>query len=181
LWVTGTELVETCAVSPWLVVLCWRDCRERRLPNAWTLGGLGLILAWRLVMGGLPGFLSGVAAGFLAGAFLLLPFLLRGAGGGDVKMLAACGAFVGWERLLPLLVYTAFAGLGVAVGMWLFGRLDGRRVAHYGRCLFDWRYDRAAGRTGLPPAESERVRVPFSLAIALGAWGAILLPAIPRV
>lgn len=158
---------------PWAAWLCWYDCRERRLPNLLTLTAAGAALLIRLLIGGMPAFLDGFAAAMVAGAFLFIPFLLRGAGGGDVKMLFACGAMVGWSRLLPMLLYTSFAGLAVGVGMLLVGRLDGSRVRHYVRCAWDWRYDRRAGRAALPPKESERVRVPFSLAITIGLLAAI--------
>ena len=32
-------LTVTSIVAVWLVVLCWFDLRERRLPNALTVGG----------------------------------------------------------------------------------------------------------------------------------------------
>lgn len=170
--------LEFVPAVPWALVLCWCDCRNRRLPNWLTLGGWAAVLAWRFGYGGAGSFLNGFAASMAAAAFLFLPFLLRGAGGGDIKMLAAAGAFLGWERVLPLLLYTSFAGLFVAVGMLLAGRLNPARLKHYLRCLFDWRYDRAAGRAALPPAESEQVRVPFSLAIAAGLLAALVMPLI---
>ncbi|MFA5203828.1 MAG: prepilin peptidase [Lentisphaeria bacterium] len=160
------------AALVWSVILCRQDWRERRLPNAWTLGGAAAALLVRLALGGLGPFLSGFAAAVVGGLFLLLPFLARGAGGGDVKMLFAAGAVAGWEQILPLLVYTAFAGLGVAVALLAAGRVDGARLKHYLRCACDFRYDRRAGRITLPDKESERVRVPFSLAIAIGLLAA---------
>jgi len=36
------------------------------------------------------------------------------------------------------------------------------------RMLFDWRYDRKAAAAALPDRESDRVRVPFSIAIGAG-------------
>jgi Flp pilus assembly protein protease CpaA len=106
---------------------------------------------------------------------MLIPFLMHGAGGGDVKMLFAAGAVAGWSRVLPLLWYTSLAGIVLGVGMMIAGRLDMSRVKHYARCLFDWRYDRKAGREALPPRESEQVRIPFSLAIAVGLVTALLV------
>lgn len=173
---TNSFLWLLLAVVPWSVWLCWHDCRERRLPNALTLGGATLALVARLALGGVPSLVEGAAAGLLAGLFLLIPFLLRGAGGGDVKMIFTCGIIVGWGKLMSLLIYTSFAGLGVGIGMLLLGRLDPARLKHFARCLFDWRYDRAAGKAALPSAESEQVRIPFSLAIAMGLLAALLLP-----
>jgi Flp pilus assembly protein protease CpaA len=161
----------------WAGVLCWFDCKERRLPNWLTLGGAGVALVWRLGYGDdIHLFLQGFVAATAAGLFLLLPFLMRGAGGGDVKMLFAAGAIVGLARVLMMIVVTSLAGVLLGVVMLLTGRLDGARLKHYLRCLFDWRYDRKAGAALLPPRESEKVRIPFSIPIAAGMVAAMLVP-----
>jgi len=158
----------------WAGVLSWLDWTTRRLPNWLTVGGAAVALVTRLGYGGWPLALDGFAAGAVAGAFLLLPFLMRGAGGGDVKMLFAAGIIAGWGRVLYLLWYTSLAGLALGIGMLVFGRLDGTRMKHAVRCAVDWRYDRKAGAATLPPKESDKVRVLFSLAIAVGLIAALL-------
>jgi len=167
LWVLTPSII-------WGGVLSWVDCRERRLPNWLTLGGAAVALTGRIGYGGLPLFLDGFAAAAAAGLFLLIPFLLRGAGGGDVKMLFAAGAIAGWSRLLMMLWFTSLAGIVLGVVMILARRLDTRRLKHYARCLFDWRYDRKAGAESLPPRESEKARIPFSIPIVAGLVIAML-------
>lgn len=152
----------------WSSVLSYYDLRWRILPNWLTLGGAAVALAGRLGFGGFPSLVDGFAAAAGAGAFLLVPFLLRGAGGGDVKMLFAAGAVVGWGKLLLLLWVTSLAGLVMGVAMLAAGRLNGARLRHTFRCAFDWRYDRQAGAASLPPKESAQVRIPFSVPIAVG-------------
>ena len=144
------------------------DIKYRVLPNWLTLGGAGVALLVRGWSEGMAGVWDSFAAGAVAGAFLLLPFLMRGAGGGDVKMLAAAGVMVGWSRLLWLLWFMSLAGLALAMIMLLCKQADGARLKHYARCLLDWRYDRKAGAASLPPRESARVRVPFGVAIGAG-------------
>jgi len=134
-----------------------------------------LALVVRLGLGGWPLFLDGVAAAAGAGAFLLVPFLLHGAGGGDVKMMFAAGAITGWSALLPLLWYTSLAGVVFGLLMLTAGRLDGARLKHLVRSVFDWRYDRKAAAVGLPPKDSERVRIPFSIPIAIGMAVALVV------
>jgi len=125
-------------------------------------------LAFRWACGGWESLLDGFAAGAAAGGFMLVPFLLRGAGGGDVKMLFASGAMVGWSRLLTLLWFTSLAGVVLSLVMLALGQADGARLRHLVRCAVDWRYDRKAGAAGLPPKEATQVRVPFSVAISAG-------------
>lgn len=155
-------------IAAWAGVLSWSDCRTRRLPNALTLGAAAVALAFRWACGGWGSLLDGFAAGAAAGGFMLVPFLLRGAGGGDVKMLFAAGAMAGWSRLLTLLWFTSLAGVILGLVMLALGQADGARLRHLLRCAVDWRYDRKAGAAGLPPRETARVRVPFSVAISAG-------------
>jgi prepilin peptidase CpaA len=162
---------------PWLAALCAADWKTRRLPNALTLGGLAVGLAVDLGWGGVDGLLSGLEAAGVSALFLLPPFLVRAAGAGDLKMLAACGAFVGMGEVLPFLLFVSFAGFFVAVAMVVARRTGAARLKHAFRTLFDWRYDRKAGRAALPPKEDEAGRVPFGLAIAMGTLATLVVEA----
>ena len=161
--------------APWLVALCVYDFRERRLPNVLTLSLGAAALVWRLGYGGVSLFLDGLLGGLIGALFLLVPFLLGGAGAGDVKMLTAAGCCLGLARSALLLFYTSVAGCLMAIVMLVAGRVDASRCKHWLRCLFDWRYDRKAGREKLPPKTDERVRLPFGIAIACGVWLTLLL------
>ena len=161
-------ILRIALLVPWLAALCVMDGRSRRLPNALTLGGLAVALAVDFGEGGGGGLLDGLEAAGLCVLFLLLPFLVRAAGAGDLKMLAACGAFVGARQVLPLLLAVSFAGFFVALVMLAARKVGAARMKHAFRSLFDWRYDRAAGKAALPPREDEKGRVPFALAIAAG-------------
>ena len=93
------------------------DLRTRRIPNAFTmpLAASGVLLAaagWGTV--GIGAALAGWAVGLL----LMLPGYLIGAtGGGDVKLFAAVGAFLGPSLMLPALVHTAIAGAVLALSV----------------------------------------------------------------
>ncbi len=163
------------ASAIWCGLLCWHDVRTRRLPNWMTLGGAVVALAVRVVWGGFPLFLDGLAAAAVAGGLMLLPFLARGAGGGDVKLLFAAGAVVGWSGMLNFLLLTSVAGVAFGIFLMLVGRLDGARMKHGLRSLADWRYDRKAGRSTLPPRDSERVRMPFAVPVAIGLIGVLMI------
>lgn len=171
-------LLRVALLTPWLAGLCWKDLKTRRLPNVWTLGGLAAGLVVQFGWGGVEGLLDGLEAAGVCVLFLLIPFFVRAAGAGDLKMLAACGAFVGMRQVLLLLLAVSFAGFFVAVGLLVTGKVGVPRMKHAFRCLFDWRYDRAAGRAALPSKEDEGNRVPFGVAIALGTLATLILEAV---
>lgn len=166
---------ELLLVGAWALTLSACDLRWRSLPNWLTLGGAAAVLIARFASGGWPALADALAAGAVTGVFLLLPFLMRGAGGGDVKMLFAAGAIAGWSRVLFLLWYMSLAGLVLAVVMLALNQVEGQRLKHYLRCAVDWRYDRKAGAAILPPKESSKVRVPFALAISAGLLLALVV------
>ena len=86
------------------------DLRSRRIPNWLTGGALALGLLGGFWLGGPSGGLSALGGAAL-GLLILLPFYaVRGMGAGDVKLLAAVGALLGYQTLLPIAFYGAMAG-----------------------------------------------------------------------
>lgn len=167
-------LIKLVLATPWLIWLSVCDCKRRELPNRLTLGGACVMAAVALAAG-TDYFLGSLVTAFLASLFLLFPFFLRAAGAGDVKMLFAAGLTAGPGNTLNLILLVSIAGLILAVVMLVFKRVDSARLKHYFRCLFDVRYDRAAGRAGLPSPDTEMCRVPFGVAIAAGLWVNLLI------
>src|SRR5271168_2846264 len=86
--------VSVGVVLAWLVALSCYDIRARRLPNALTLPGAGVILLAAGFAGrGLPA-LSGAAA--LTGVYLLVHLAAPAAmGAGDVKLAIGLGGLAG--------------------------------------------------------------------------------------
>jgi leader peptidase (prepilin peptidase) / N-methyltransferase len=105
-----------------LIVLFMIDLEHQILPNAITLPGIAVGLAFSVVAP--PGPLDALL-GVLLGAGVLYGiavgyYLLRGEEGmgmGDVKMLAMIGAFLGWRAVLLTLILSSFAGALVGVIM----------------------------------------------------------------
>jgi len=160
-------LIKFLIAAPWLVWLSVCDIRKRELPNRLTLGGAAVMAAVSLAAG-VNYLLGSLVTAFLAACFLLLPFFLRAAGAGDVKMLFAAGLAAGPGNTLNLILLISLAGLALALVFLLAKRVDTARLKHYLRCLFDFRYDRKEGEKTLPPPETETCRVPFGVAIAAG-------------
>lgn len=144
------------------------DFRDRRLPNVVTLGGLLFFMAYHTLSSGVEGLAMSFVGGTVGFIFLIVPWFYGAAGGGDVKMLAAAGCAVTSNGVMPLLVVTSVSGLLVAFGFIIFGAVGTERLRHLFRTLLDPRYDRKAGKVGLPSPRDHRVRVPFSIPIGLG-------------
>lgn len=96
------------------------DVRSRRIPNELTVFGMVLAPVLWAFFGGSAAAFTSVLGGGIALAVGMTLFALGAMGGGDAKLLAAMGAFVGSTRLLSALLATGIAGgvfaLAVAIG-----------------------------------------------------------------
>lgn len=100
----------SAGVAVLLVIGAATDLRSRRIPNVLTIGGAvlgaminGAMLGWKGAEESILGWLLGCG-------LLLLPFLQRALGAGDVKLLAAVGAWGGPSLVLHTLFLGAMAG-----------------------------------------------------------------------
>lgn len=97
------------------------DALSMRIPN-WLTLLIALLFFPMAFLAGMPlavmGFHVAVGAAMFVAGFALFSCGLFG--GGDAKLLAAAGLWLGWPDLLPFLVMTAFAGgaLALVVGAW---------------------------------------------------------------
>lgn len=150
------------------------DVRSARIPNALTYGAIIMGIALNTVLGGAHGAamaLEGMAAG---AGLLLLPFILGGMGGGDVKLMAAVGAMMG--PLFALVTFLVGAIVGGLVAVARLFVVPGERVAAASRL----RSDISLLYLGIMPnPDPERRGFPYAVCIAAGAAGAAILPAIP--
>ncbi|WP_338809073.1 A24 family peptidase [Neisseria leonii] len=123
-------------LAAFLLASAWIDARTRLLPDILTLPLLWLGLLFHAGGGFVPlqQAVWGAAAGYLALWLLNAVYrLLRGQdgmGGGDMKLLAALGAWLGVEMLLPVVFLSALFGLLTAC---VYGR--GRREIPFGPSL----------------------------------------------
>jgi prepilin peptidase CpaA len=113
--------VADAAASALAGIACIADVGWRRVPNVITFGGAALGLVIAAANGGLAG-IGFSAAGWLVGILLFLPlFALGGLGAGDVKLLAAFGAWLGPRDVVYVALYGAIAG-GVFAAVLAYSR-----------------------------------------------------------
>ena len=111
----GTAVLAASVLTMVVVLVAWFDLRERRIPNLIvfpaTIIGLGLhaMRGWD----GLWFSSQGVLIGF---GLLFIPYLLRAMGAGDVKFLAAVGAFAGGTGVVRVLLLALLAYPLLALG-----------------------------------------------------------------
>ena len=97
------------------------DALSMRIPN-WLTLLIAILFFPMALMTGMPWPAIGlhvlVGFGMFIAGFII--FSLGLFGGGDAKLLAAAGLWLGWPDLVPFLVMTAFAGgaLALCVGIW---------------------------------------------------------------
>lgn len=98
-----------------ILIASARDIAKREIPNllvaaVFTLGLTVQLAGWSEVswMECLGGLLLGLALGIPV-------FAAGGMGGGDVKLIAACGLVLGWRAELSFVLYTAVSGGFIAL------------------------------------------------------------------
>ncbi|MBI5815871.1 MAG: prepilin peptidase [Nitrospinae bacterium] len=110
-----------------LVAITFIDLDFQIIPDELSVGGLVLGLAASFFLPlGLTGSLAGALVG--GGLFFTVAALYPGGmGGGDIKLMAAIGAFLGWKLALLTIILGSAAGAVTGVGAIIFlgkGRKD---------------------------------------------------------
>jgi prepilin peptidase CpaA len=139
------------------VVGCVCDLRSRRIPNVLTFGAAVAAFVYHVATGGVAA-LGQSALGWLAGLLVfIVPFALRGLGGGDVKLVAALGAWVGPADAIWLAMYTAIAGGVMAIVVAVAHGYLRSVIRNLMLLLCHWR---VAGLTALPEITLESSSAP---------------------
>lgn len=162
-----------------MVMAVETDLRARRIPNLLVLLLLGAGITLNVIgpangregiFSHFPGALGAGPAllGVLLGLALFLPFyLLRAMGAGDVKLLAALGAFVGPGEIIGLALGILVAGGLLAVGRMLWAR-NGRLVLSNVKLALS---GLMVGARPFDPATQSAAHMPYALAFTGGLLG----------
>lgn len=149
-----------------LAAVC--DVRERRIPNWLTVGTLASGLALRAALEGSGGLALAVVGVFAAGFPALVLFRLRAMGGGDVKLLAACGALLGPSTGLELLLATAVVGGGMALATIALRRAWAVTSHNFQNLFVHWRARGLVPCPAVSLGKSRGIVLPYGVAIAGG-------------
>lgn len=122
----GWPTIVYAALFSALLVIAWIDFSHQIIPDRITLPGIvvGLLCSGTI----LPvGFLNSVLGVMVGGGILwvlawLSPYLFgkEGMGGGDIKLLAMIGAFLGWKPAVLTVLIGSLMGSITGIGLMMF-------------------------------------------------------------
>lgn len=157
-----------------VLVAAITDFRAYKIYNLLTLPLLASGLIYHGVVGGWSGFAGSLLGAVIGLALLFLFFLMGGMGGGDVKLMAGIGAWLGAPAtLMVLAVACVAAGIcavilmfvhGRARDTWLNFRIMWHRIASIGR---HFAADDAMEQE-LSRSENRGRVIPFGAMVAIG-------------
>jgi prepilin peptidase CpaA len=157
------------------------DIRYRRIPNWLTAGGVLVGLAMNAFVGDWrtpypanfqiwPGLRFSLVGFGIAFAVNLILYALHARGAGDVKLMAAIGAIVGWEDWFGIFVVSAVFGGLISLILVLLKKRATTTFWNVGFILSEMSSGRAAylKREDLDVKSEKALRVPAGAVIAIG-------------
>jgi prepilin peptidase CpaA len=168
------------------VVLCVvlaavTDIRENKIPNWLTLSSALIALLLNFLLSGIQGIvwsILGILTGF---SLLFLLYLWGGMGAGDVKLLSTVGAFVGPKLVFYTFIWMALVGGVLAISLIIYKRAFSQTLENLRILLFGWILRTSTSETIMTIRNQSLLKLPYGVAIALGAIMAVWLQNIPGV
>ncbi len=148
--------------------IAWGDLRTRRIPNYLTLGTALAGIIFNVALFGWSGLIDGVLGLCLGLALLILPYVWGGMGAGDVKALAALGAWLGPKLTLFLFCFMGMAGGLMALGVLWWKGLLWVKVRRGWTLLINLILCRPYGMNTPAPPTQLTEGIPYGVALAVG-------------
>ena len=143
MWASGPTLTAlwVFAFLAIMIAITFIDWEHQIIPDPLSIGGT--VLGWIGAVVCLPITLVHSLVGSVVGAGLILAIALLykaarkvdGMGGGDVKLMAMIGAFLGWQMVFAVLFLAAFAGSVYGVILLRRRGADGKTAVAFGSFL----------------------------------------------
>jgi prepilin peptidase CpaA len=146
----------------------WLDRRTRRIPNWLTVTGFFVGIAVNLLAGGLKGTaaaLEGAALGFL----ILAPLVyLRALGAGDLKLVAAVGAFLGPTLLWLVLLASVLVAGSIAIVLMIRANRVHETFRNVGCLILGFFTFGIRAHPEISLQNPRLLKLPFGVAVAIG-------------
>lgn len=124
-----------------LVVITFIDLDHQIIPDVISLPGIGIGFACSFLIPWI-GWLDSLLGIVLGGGLLMLIALgyeylakREGMGGGDIKLLAMLGAFLGWKAIFPVVFIASLVGTLIGVPVMLLKNKDTKLALPFGPFL----------------------------------------------
>ena len=169
------ETLPLLFASAFLFLSCATDTFLGEIPNPLNLSLILSALLYHGLTSGASGIGTALLGLLLGGGLFLIPYLLGGTGGGDVKALAALGALLGPAAIFQMFLYTGLIGGGLALLHYVTAQAPKGERSNPLRIFFgtgDWRALR-------PRDAASQERFPYAAALCFGffachSWGGLL-------
>jgi len=150
------------------VAAIW-DVKQGRVPNTVTFAAAAAGAVTSMILHG-PGALPSSLLGCLVGLVLFLPlFAMGGMGAGDVKLLAAFGAWLGPITVLWAAIYASLVGGVMALVVAALHGYLADAFRNLAVVALIWRGGGQAPLAGLTLADSRGPRLAYAVPIGIGA------------
>ncbi|WP_110933729.1 A24 family peptidase [Paenibacillus bouchesdurhonensis] len=149
------------------------DIRTMKIPNTITITGTLLGTAYHVITNGGQGFVfsaKGAAVGF---GIMAILYVVRAVGGGDVKLFAAIGAWVGVPLTLSMLLYSIVAAGCIGILILICRREVVMRLGAVLRSVIGIIVLRSASPVQALTAKDKPLTFPFMLAVLPGSIMAV--------
>jgi len=163
-----------------LIVAAYTDITSKKVHNRLTLPGIAAGLALNFAIGGWdaggaagPSLLSSLMGFGLGFGIFFVAYVVGGVGGGDVKLVGAVGAILGFPFIVSAIFWSALVGAFMALAALLWrGRLLAG-LASTAKAVLTVRGGAAAREAA--SGEAARIDIPYGAAIAVGStWSWVL-------
>jgi len=124
-----------------LIVITVIDLYHQIIPDVISIPGIGvglfgsLVIPYLTFVNSLIGILVGGGSLFLVATLYQLLFKREGMGGGDVKLLAMIGAFMGWKSVILTILLGSLVGSIVGIAIMLLKGKDFKTAIPFGPFL----------------------------------------------
>ena len=130
-----------CLFLAALIVITFIDLDHQIIPDVISLPGIvigflcSFAIPWLSWSDSLLGILLGGGSLWLVAVVYELLTKKEGMGGGDIKLLAMLGAFLGWKAILPIIFISSLIGSLVGVPLMLLKKADSKLAIPFGPFL----------------------------------------------
>lgn len=168
---TPAQVVLLLCVGVFTLVAAICDLRFRKIPNRMTAPMCVAGIVYQVVFYGMDGLwasLLGFAAGF---GILFVLWMIATAGGGDVKLMAALGTWLGWLTTLKVLFCSLIFVTTGTIGIVLIGLLSqGLR-----RTKNQYLTKNETGKGETTEQRQKRRVMAFAVPVAIATWCVLAL------